>query len=215
MERRTFSSSSSKVPSTYLSRSRSVGGGGLPAPAPPRPDDVLTAIPMTPNARVALTAFVELFASNDIPITPANMQSCSTGAEEFGGDPVDDEQLDGENVVLTTLLDPALFSAMRDGASTMSVGCDMSTSLDDASRNITTSFLDTVAIKTSSGVAILQKRQGDRRRLAVSGVGMPPSSSASSLSSSSSAESPVLPFCCRKYQGSFALASGRVYVLSR
>jgi hypothetical protein len=173
-----------------------MGGGGL---LPPRADDVLTGIPMTSNARVALTAFVELFASNDIPITPANMQSCRGDGEI--DDPGEECQED-ENVVLTTAIDPSVFSVVRDGATLASVGCDFMTSL-DFMRNITTSFYDTIAIKTSSGVAILQKRQGGRRQLASGGGGR------------DSDPTPLPPICCRKYQGSFALASGRVYLLSR
>lgn len=138
---------------------------------------------MTPNARVALTAFVELFASNDIPITPASMNCCG---DDGGGDENEYEDGEGENVVLTTAIDPDVFSVIRDGATLASVGCDFSTSL-DYMRNITTSFYDTIAVKTSSGVAILQKGQGDRQQ----------------------------PINCRKYQGSFAMASGRIYVLSR
>ena len=139
---------------------------------------------MAPNARVALTAFVELFASNDIPITPADMHSVEDREEEESGE--GDGHGESENVVLTTAIDPSVFSVIRDGATLASVGCDMATSL-DFMRNITTSFYDTIAVKTATGVAVLQKRQGDR----------------------------TMPINCRKYQGSFALASGRIYVLSR
>lgn len=170
---------------------------------------------MTPNARVALTAFIELFASNDIPITPANMQSCEDEVNyccNGGGG-----NLESDNVVLTTVIDPAVFSVVRDGACSVSVGCELSARL-DFKRNITTSFFDTMAIKTSSGVAILQKRQGDHRNLAVSGVGIADDHIAGTHGmggSLAASDQAVLPFCCRKYQGSFALASGRVYLLSR
>jgi hypothetical protein len=175
-------------------------------------DNVLTTIPMTPNARVALTAFVELFASNDIPITPANMQSC------VNDDDCGDKRLESDNVVLTTVIDPAVFSVVRDGAGSVSVGCELITKLVNG-RNIVTSLFDTITIKTSSGVAILQKRQGDYRKLAGCGGGVDDDSSVGSCGGTSigaeSTESPVLPFLCRKYHGSFALSSGRVYVLSR
>jgi len=214
---RTFSSSSSKIPNSVIARPLSLSsagaGSGIGMTAGlSKADDVLTAIPMTPNARVALTAFIELFASNDIPITPANMQS---GGIDGG---CSDGQREGDNVVLTTVIDPVVLSVIRDGATAVSVGCELSTKL-DFMRNISTSFFDTVAIKTSSGVAILQKRQGDRRKLAVCGVDIDDAeisgNDSGDIESNDSRDPPVLPFCCRKYMGSFALASGRVYILSR
>lgn len=184
---RTFSSSSSRVPHTHFARSLSRTLSSSTT-LPPQHGDQLSAMPMTPHARVALTAFVELFASSDIPITPADMQG---------------DESDCDNVVLTTTIDPGVFSVVRDGATSVSVGCDMVTTL-DGMRTIATSFFDAIALKTSSGVALLQKRRGRNRvrtGLAVSEV--------------DSAAQSQLPICCSKYQGSFALASGRIYVLSR
>ena len=157
---------------------------------------MLTNIPMTPNARVALTAFVELFASDDIPITPASKHDRGGGG---------DENCFTDNVVLSTTIDRNVFSLLRDGSNFTSVGCDMFTNL-DFMRNIVTSRFDSMAIKTFSGVVILQKRQGFRKNI---GHVLDRSDS------NDIADAKPQAISCRKYHGSFALASGRTYLLSR
>lgn len=206
---RTFSTSSSRAPpsranrSTSLSSSLSAYGFGSKA------DYVLSGVAMTPSARHALGAFVELMlgGSPTHSLLSLDMHSAPVGDGQTtisSLSPISNRSLDNSSLHTTPRplklpaapppftvslpLKPSVFSILIDGILQSSVGTSVG------------SHCNVLSLRTSTGVVLLK----------ASPVSAPVNPSAAPLSAY-----PPKRITCKKYSGNLILSGGRVYSLTR